>query len=369
MSKLLFDRIARNFIKNGYFPTDEVTMHRVLSALDVSGNNVRILDPCCGEGWALASAAEHLTEAGASVQSYGVEFDRERAWHAKSLLNVVAHADVNDVFGAARSMGLLFLNPPYGDLVSDKAQTGDGANGAKRDRLEKMFIRKTMPFLQIGGVLVLIVPHYVLDGEFATIIGRNFTNVRVYMASEQRFKQAVVFGLKRHSSSPEPCTLVEIERAFNKLAPELPETWTDEKYDVPPVKSDDVINFQITRLDAPQLESEIKQYFNFTLWPQFGMQFRCASKPARRPLRNLSKWHLALALASGQVSGFVESSDGRKLLVKGNTFKEKDVVVERTTDEDGNVSEVRTLTDKFVPVIRGIDFTPGASLGQIVEIR
>jgi len=36
---------------------------------------------------------------------------------------------------------------------------------------------------------------------------------------------------------------------------------------------------------------------------------------------------------------------------------------------DGSVAETRVLTDKFVPVIRGIDFTPGAKFGSIVTIR
>ena len=36
---------------------------------------------------------------------------------------------------------------------------------------------------------------------------------------------------------------------------------------------------------------------------------------------------------------------------------------------DGSVAETRILTDTFVPVIRGIDFTPGENLGAVVTIR
>jgi hypothetical protein len=42
----------------------------------------------------------------------------------------------------------------------------------------------------------------------------------------------------------------------------------------------------------------------------------------------MSEWHLSLALAAGQVSGVVESKDGRLLLVKGRTFKEKKETIE-----------------------------------------
>ena len=68
---LMFSRLARNFIRNGYFPTDEVTLGRLLGALAPAGANARILDPCCGEGSALAEIGHHLQAAGACVESLG----------------------------------------------------------------------------------------------------------------------------------------------------------------------------------------------------------------------------------------------------------------------------------------------------------
>jgi tRNA1(Val) A37 N6-methylase TrmN6 len=366
MMALIFQRVARNFIKNGYFPTDEVTLERIINALDIAGSESRIFDPCCGEGTALAEISRHLTNCGGKVQSYAVEYDRERAWHAKSILDNVAHADINDVFGTLQSMGLLFLNPPYGDLISDKAGIGDKS---KRDRLEKVFMRKTMTFLQIGGVLVLIVPQYVLDGEFASLIGRNFTNVKTFMAPEKRFKQAVVFGIRCRSSTPSLATIKAIGEAFDGTAQELAESWCDEPYYVPAISTDTPISFQSVKIDSSQLAFEINKFRHATMWPQFSLNFRSTNLPTRRPLRDLSKWHLALALAAGHINGVVESRDGRKLLVKGDTLKGKNLEIERTVDEDGKVTETRILTDKFIPVIRGIDFTPGASLGNVVEIR
>ncbi len=63
------------------------------------------------------------------------------------------------------------------------------------------------------------------------------------------------------------------------------------------------------------------------------------------------------------------SAGFRTLLIKGDTFKEKELSVERHERSDGSLSETRILTDKFVPVIRGIDFTPGPQFGSIVTIR
>ncbi|MCA6950696.1 class I SAM-dependent methyltransferase, partial [Pseudomonas aeruginosa] len=54
---LMFPRLARNFARNGYFPTDEVTLERALQALaPAPSGRMRICDPCAGEGVALAEA-------------------------------------------------------------------------------------------------------------------------------------------------------------------------------------------------------------------------------------------------------------------------------------------------------------------------
>ncbi|MFY2629156.1 class I SAM-dependent methyltransferase, partial [Achromobacter dolens] len=61
---LMFPRLARNFVKNGYFPTDEPTLERALNALmpsaPESNGPMCILDPCAGEGVAIAEAAHAL---------------------------------------------------------------------------------------------------------------------------------------------------------------------------------------------------------------------------------------------------------------------------------------------------------------------
>lgn len=365
---LIFSRLARNFIKNGYFPTDDATLSRILGALDIGAGRIRILDPCCGEGVALAELKHHLTECGAATAAYGIEFDAERAWHAKNLLDCVAHADVNDVFVSARTVGLLFLNPPYGAVVSDKAATGDRT---KADRLEKVFFRRTVSFLQFGGVLVLIIPHYVLDAEFASLIARNFSAVEAFMAPEQQFKQCVVFGVKRRSESPNPDLVRRLEAiGAGTLPPELPEQWTAEPYSVPEAGDDSAFVFNAVRVDGAQLGQELSRLGpGATLWPQLGTTFATAARPHRRPLRGLSQWHLALALAAGQISGVVESRDGRRMLIKGDTFKEKSTQVDRVAREDGSSSETTVATDIFVPTIRGIDFTSGPRFGEIVTIR
>ncbi len=369
---LVFQRIARNFIKNGYFPTDAATLARILGALDIGGGCIRVLDPCCGEGTALAEVQRHLGDCGASVESFAIEYDRERAWHAKTLLGTVIHADMNDVFASPRSMGLLFLNPPYGNAVRDQAETG---TGKRAERIETAFVKRTLGWLQFGGVLVLIVPHYAFDRELAAVIARNFARVTVFTAPERRFKQVVVFGVKRRSDAPDETIAALLEGVVRAdygsaaMPAELPEDWTALPYEGPPLRADAEFRFVSVKLDAEQLAAELQRLAASTLWPQFPAVFQAATRAPRRPLKDLSRWHLALALAAGQIAGVVKSRDGRALLIKGDTFKEKETSVEREVRADGGVTETRTLTDVFVPVITGIDLSPGPGYGAIVTIR
>jgi hypothetical protein len=362
----MLQRLARNFIRNGYFPTDAETTQRVLQALApaVTGE-LRMLDPCCGEGIALAEAKQALDPM--RTVAYGIEYDEERAWHAKTLLNHCIHGDLQDCLIGKRQFGLLWLNPPYGDLVSDRQGVARSEGGRKR--LEKVFYQRCVPALQIGGILVLIVPAYSLDREFAGWIATQFEQVRVFRAAVDTFKQVVVLGRRRRSDGIDTTLRARLEAigVGDVEAEPLPEVWTSEHYTVPQVPSGEV-RFVAGTLDPRQLADEIGRYPG--LWDQFALRFTHGEQTHRRPLRALSRWPLALALAAGQVSGVVTSRDGRRFVVKGDTHKEKVTRVEVEEFDNGTTQETRILTDRFVPVIRAIDFTPGsASYGQIVTIR
>lgn len=366
---LMFPRLARNFIKNGYFPTDEDTLARVLQALRPSSHGeVRIIDPTAGEGVALAECKAWLQSEGGQVAAYGVEYDAERAWHAKRLLDRCIHGSLFDCVIGLRSFGLLFLNPPYGDVVSDKGQTGDGQG---KQRLEAQFLRQASQYLQFGGVMVLIVPLYILAGELGELVGRYFERVEVFMAPEQQFKQVVIFGVRTRAADNTVRAAETRNRlraiAEGALPPELPDCPWDEPYVVP--GSTGEVKFIYTQPDAAQLAEEVKRFP--CLWQQFDLMFGSVVTTHRRPLRQLSDWHLALVLAAGQISGMVRAQDGRIYVVKGDTHKEKAVkVTTEINQETGSVSEVRTALDRFVPVIRALDFTPGSeTYGQALTIR
>lgn len=368
---LMFPRLARNFARNGYYPTDETTLERVLQALaPASSGTMRIFDPCAGEGVALAEAAHSLGRD--HVEAFGVEYDRERAEHARTLLDRVLHSDLMDTMISRQAFGLLWLNPPYGDLVADHAGASQYQGNGRR-RLEKLFYQRALPLLQYGGVLVFIVPHYVLDDELTGWLCNHFTALRIYAAADPTFKQVVIFGIRvRRQDLAKPREIAQVRDrlqaigAGQETAEELPATWPWEPYAVLSATGDLEHFFRVS-LEPEQFAQEVQRLRG--LWPDFTLHFGQAGAQPRPPVRELSRWHLALALAAGAISGVVTSKSGRVLVLKGDTYKDKVRKTEFTEDEDGNVSEVRILTDRFVPIIRAWEMTPGSpNLGRTLTI-
>lgn len=367
---LIFPRLARNFIKNGYFPTDEATIERLTAMLVPPSGSIRVLDTCCGEGTALAEVAHALRQAECTVTSVGIEFDVERAGYARTILDQVLHADFMDCSLGQGQFNLLWLNPPYGDRLTDQV-VRDATGG--RDRLEKIFLSKSLPALAFGGVLIYIVPHYALDRQLAKYLARNLEDLAVYRLPEDQFKQVVVMGYRRRSETRGLTEMtnwlldVANDRDSAPLLPELP----DRRYHLRPLNTVQLGKLIEVRTAVPTAEliEEVKQRHP-CLWPQFATHFHQVVATPRRPARALSPWHLALMLAAGQVSGVVKSDSGRELLVKGATHKEKELSVEISEDDDGNIEEKRILIDRFVPIIKAIDVTPGSPVyGDILTIR
>jgi len=371
---LMFDRLARNFAKAGYFPTDAATLSRTLQALaPCEGGVMRILDPCAGEGIALAEAAHHLSRD--TCESYAVEFDAERAEHARSLLGRCLRSDLMDCMISRQSFGLLWLNPPYGDLSKEPSASSWQITASGRERLEKRFYQRAVPLLQYGGVLVFIIPYTVLDAELCGWLTHQFSELRVFAAPEQRFKQVVILGIRtrsreRSGTSADTKALKEQLLAIGRgeIQPEeLPEDWTLSLYVVPKATKA-LEHFYRVSMEPEQFAEEIKRLNG--LWPQFTQHFAQKTLAARQPARQMSDWHLALSLAAGVISGVIRSSkSGRTLIVKGHTYKDKLCRTEVTMDEDGVITETCIHTDRFVPVIKAWDMTEGSrAFGRILTI-
>ncbi len=153
---VMHPRVAHNYLKDGYYPTDEATLAEIAKRLRFKAGTQRLLDPCCGEGKALAQLASHIDHHEQSaLHTYGVELDEARAVTASQCLDSVLRSNAFDTQIGSGSQTLLFLNPPYGAVVTDQVdkQHRDMA------RLEVQFTQRLLPTLKRDGVLALVVPY------------------------------------------------------------------------------------------------------------------------------------------------------------------------------------------------------------------
>lgn len=363
---LMFTRTARNHIDNGYFPTDNGTLDGIIRCLDIAGDHIRIFDPCCGEGLALAHIGAHLTECGSDCATFGVELNAERTREAKQHLSHVVNTDIENCILQARTVGLLFLNPPYGYATKDQL------SNERAQRLEEMFFSKTAGVLQDGGILVLVVPSQSLTERFTREIASYFIELRIFKAAVDTYKQYVIIGIRPKNRRQIGKKLADEQQRLlldYENAPPL-DTETDYLYEVPQAVSRTFrpMSFEVTH---DVLQEELDKLHQQTLWPQFAQWFGNAlSQEKRRPLCTLGQWHSALALAAGQVSGIVTAKDGRKLLIKGSTHKTKVVTVDEEEDAKGNTVTTTTALDRFVPSIRAVNLTENSpEYGCVLTIK
>lgn len=376
---LMFQRIARNYIKNGYYPTDTETTARILQGLSVGGNGeIRILDNCCGEGSALAECKHHLVNLANdnidAVKAYGIEYNKERAYCAKDLLDVCIHADINDCAIGNNQFDLVWLNPPYGDMIND-SEVLNREGG--RPRLEKMFYRRTVPTLKHGGIMVLIIPDYSFDKELSGMIARHFDSIKAFKAADPTFKQTVLFGRKIKVDPLMTDEKKQVRDYLQKIGrreiePELlPVEWLDEPYLVKAnSQQKQEFKFYSARVTPEELTKEAQKLRKSSLWGRFSTLFDNSDNSDRRPLRKLSDGHLATMLAAGCISGVVKSKNGRTLIIKGDTYKAKSCKTRSIEQEDGSFSEERTEIDRFHPSIKAIDITENSpDFGRIFTIK
>ncbi len=192
--------------------------------------DLAMLDPCAGEGGALAGLAEGLEPE--RVHLYAIELETTRAKAcAKALGPYRGSVLAGDAFratcrsGGRSGAGLLYLNPPY-DQDRDF------------QRLEARFLHRFTPALAVGGILVFVVPHYALAAS-SEHLGLHYEDVAAYRfpgADFDAFKQVVLFA-RRVDARLAPCPVTAAyARAWStdaSLLEELALPDGDPAYEVP----------------------------------------------------------------------------------------------------------------------------------------
>ena len=218
----------------------------------------------------------------------------------------------NEVFS------LLFLNPPYDD---------EEASDGESKRTELAFLQRCTPYLMQGkGVLAYIIPRRVLH-RTARFLAANYFEIRCldFPADErENFGQIIVFGKRRKQPAPDP----DKEYEIHEWADAAPED-TDQKmfkggmvvYPLEPQPRRKVL-FANLFLDPESMADEAGTK---GLWasPLIKQVFRPVETKKRNPLMPLRDGHIGMLAAAGMLNNLtIDTDDGRRILMKGRTYKE-----------------------------------------------
>jgi len=327
--------------KMGYYPTPQPVISLIADILmrNVKGN-IKLLDPCAGEGSALKHIGEMLR-----AETYGVELDTERGGIAKESLTQCLITDYMATRISNHAFSMLYLNPPYDWAIKDDEVSSS-------ERYERTFLGNTIRYLITNGVLVYLIPRARLDKPIAKILAYRFKDVKVFRFPEDEYKafrQIVLFGvLKKRAEHDEDLAQHLIDVGHGKAIVPFLDT-AECKYAVPPSPEIKNFLFRTTRIDPGELEIEVRQY---GLREKINRLVKPLTLSERiKPIMPLRQGHLAQLLACGMMNGVVFDRDGRNpLMVKGITRKEIDT---RTEYEDGKEKIIET--DKIVISINAIN--------------
>ncbi len=320
--------------KGGYYPTPPRVVEMIASLAQArtvtrGEHTLRILDPCCGAGDALAQLAACIERPdGALVETYGVELHAERAKEAESRLDHALGTDLFQTSIANGAFGMLFLNPPYDQDAGDDRRT------------EQSFLRQTTRYLAVGGLLVFVVPLQRLR-ESERYLASHYARLRVWAFPEperEAFGQVVVTGTRKADVQYDQYAAVALRQALEGDLEEL----RQHRYPVynAPATADGEVLFATRTVDPVAAAEEsrrsglwVSTTVTDALWP--------AEDQRTRPLMPLRRGHLAMLVAAGFLDNLQLEADGVRILVKGQTHKDM-VLVETTPEKETFRERLRT---------------------------
>lgn len=314
--------------KMGYYPAPLPAVDLALARLVPPAGGPVVLDPCAGEGMALAYLAQELDCKPAAV--HAIELDAYRADQCRERLpgaNVLGPASFFGCAVTPRRFGLVWLNPPFDDAL------GGG-------RTEADFLKAALHMLPPKGVLGLVCPaHVVRHYSMEWALVRDFENITVleFPADHRRFDEVIVLATRRKQP------LEHYHNAWDES--QAPEGFVYQ-YHIP--ATDKPPRFEKVELTDDELLAALA---GSPLTKEF------LSEPAPRPLASppmsLGTGHIALLLSSGYLDGLVKPKRGKAHVVRGTARKTEYVSgYTETEDEDGGVNSTTTISEKIQLIVR-----------------
>jgi hypothetical protein len=266
---------------------------------------------------------------GSNTRRYAIELDAYRAGEARKLCHEVIQGSAFDCHTRVESFSLLYLNPPY------DFEVGEGKN----TRMERLFLEDYFKWLKSGGVLVMVVP-FNLIYECRGVLTPHFRDKAIYRLTDPdsvRYKQAVVFGVRRTRQERERLTDFSVQQANYKLRdltrdyeliPPLPDV-ADRMFVVP---ASDAAPLEYRGLPLDMIEGLLSRS---PAWLQARRVTHAEQAEfSGRPLTPLHAGHVALCAVAGLLNGCFGEGEDRHV-----AFWEA-VKVSDKTEEEGETGEV-----------------------------
>jgi hypothetical protein len=344
--------------KMGYYPTPATLLPAIASYLTPASNAAidpaqrpRLLDPCCGEGEALAFMAAAL-HAG---DTWGAELSPQRAAKAAQVLSTVHACAWQHCRVGRGAVSLLWLNPPY------------DANTAGEGRQEQTFLEDTAHVLCAGGVLVYIVPKAALGiPAIARHLAGRYEDIHAVRFPDDEYsayEQVIVFALRRARYAAPTDEAMDAITRWAKLLPEaMPVLTTQDapRYRVPPAPLQDLEGrapaFRRLYWEPEDLLAAAHAHgvrARSRAWREAVASTR--DDVSLQPAMPLKRGHAAMLLASGLMGLMRLDTHGEPLLAKGRVVKTKDVQVETVVSAGGERLEKTVEKDVFLTRIATLD--------------
>lgn len=306
--------------KLGYYATPLEVVRHIRQCLTFE-EGCRLLDPCCGEGEALALIAQ-----GNPVKTYGIELERDRLTKAQHALQHVLWGDALREITVSSGFDLLYLNPPY-DFEEGEAQN---------QRLEYRFLMKFRRALSHTGMIIMIFPLAALKSEPLRNEIARFSGLEIVTFPEGElfdcFHQLVLTGWKKSVTSERfeqnRILLSEIADIDPDELPDILGTirnMAGKQYRVGKVHSERPLEFRSQRLDPERVLEFIS---SSPLLKEFYSHAEPPSMNDITPLAPLRQGHLAMLVAAGLCNGAEvvdPENHSRTLLIKGTVQRISEV--------------------------------------------
>ncbi len=331
----------------GFYPFPEAALPLLCKHLQPAAG-LNMLDPCAGKAVAAGALADHLGVVGPNLHL--VELAANRGAEIKlarpdaTLLSPCSFLGTVVTFN---SFSVVYVNPPYSDEMG----------GGRREELT--FFNRAAHLVAPGGVIVAVMPEpTVFDyGHQSTgmraAIDSRFEKVEVYPlpAEHRNFREMVIFGVKRKQPVPAGSGPLTRTAQWWHYINNRPELGNPETVYKPPPGSWPKRFLKVDFTPEEMIEKVLASPLAKLLLPPKPI-------PRRSPPMPLSKGHIAIVLAAGDLDGLIFPEGEPPHVIRGTAEKitvRNEEKCEVNEHEDGSYSTKEVLIEEVKLCVRAID--------------